>query len=632
MATIDEIFENMPAEASVTYEELIIDAESREILVPDAEAIFGVESDTHSERKYFRCPRYVGDGLDLASCFLRVNFRNANGDVDSYLVTDVSIDGEYITFSWELSRKVTAYKGAVQFNVCAIMGAGLPEWNTTLAEGLVLEGLEPDSSTVEAETADVIAQLLNTVAAQTAAVEAVGAAQRAEVQNVGENTTEEAKSAVEAKGEAVRASIPEDYSTLSATVDKLTRDRAAAIVCEAEGETIQVADSSADPLVGLRIFGKSTQNGTPTPDAPVEIVSAKAPTVTVCGKNLLHATESRTPTMANGVTFTSTIGSSEFVFGGTRTSASAASGFLVRSMPLSQGVYTLSVAGLKDTDYINIKKLSGEQRYLFTMATPENPKTFMLDEAAEVGVEVIVSANSSYNNDIVKVQIEVGEIATEYEPYNEAQTLALSTSDSLPGIPVTSGGNYTDANGQQWIADEVDLARGVYVQRVGTTAFNGSDGKEVLISTTLAQSPATNVRFDFFDPGVKNVKIQSANARQDILCNYTAPAEKANYSGAWLNEMQVFYGRISIPGDVASTVEELKTLLKVTPIVFVFPLDAPIETPLSTEELEAYKALLANKPTTTVLNDAGAWMALEYAADPKTYIDNKIAAILAANN
>lgn len=49
---------------------------------------------------------------------------------------------------------------------------------------------------------------------------------------------------------------------------------------------------------------------------------------------------------------------------------------------------------------------------------------------------------------------------------NESQTLTLQTPNALPGIPVTSGGNYTDENGQQWVCDEVDLARGVRVQRI----------------------------------------------------------------------------------------------------------------------------------------------------------------------
>lgn len=49
---------------------------------------------------------------------------------------------------------------------------------------------------------------------------------------------------------------------------------------------------------------------------------------------------------------------------------------------------------------------------------------------------------------------------------NNSQTLTLQTPNALPGIPVSSGGNYTDENGQQWVCDEVDLARGVRVQRI----------------------------------------------------------------------------------------------------------------------------------------------------------------------
>lgn len=57
---------------------------------------------------------------------------------DKYIVTDLATDGEdYVTFSWELSRKVTAYKGIISFIVCAIKtnsdGTITNEWNTTLA-------------------------------------------------------------------------------------------------------------------------------------------------------------------------------------------------------------------------------------------------------------------------------------------------------------------------------------------------------------------------------------------------------------------------------------------------------------------------------------------------------------------
>ena len=42
----------------------------------------------------------------------------------------------------------------------------------------------------------------------------------------------------------------------------------------------------------------------------------------------------------------------------------------------------------------------------------------------------------------------------------KTQTLNLPTPNGLPGIPVTSGGNYTDPQGQQWVCDEVDLREG----------------------------------------------------------------------------------------------------------------------------------------------------------------------------
>ena len=57
---------------------------------------------------------------------------------------------------------------------------------------------------------------------------------------------------------------------------------------------------------------------------------------------------------------------------------------------------------------------------------------------------------------------------------DERQTITLQTPNGLPGIPVTSGGNYTDPQGQQWVCDEVDLERGVRVQRVDKTCFDNT--------------------------------------------------------------------------------------------------------------------------------------------------------------
>lgn len=256
MATVDEILMTMAdtGEETVvaTDEVLVIDPNTRQINLPGSELIFGVESDTHSERKYFQAPRMVGNGLDLASCFIRVNFRNGNGKMDSYLVNDVVATDDTVTFSWELSRKVTEYKGTVLFVVCACRpGATAVEWNTTQATGIVLAGLEPDAIDYEAETADVVAQLRTMVEAQTVAVENVGAVQVTAVKNEGatqvsavEKAATDAESAavaqIEAKGASTLATIPEDYTALQNAV----RGAANAIRGKVSGEVIRVDDVS----------------------------------------------------------------------------------------------------------------------------------------------------------------------------------------------------------------------------------------------------------------------------------------------------------------------------------------------------------------------------------------------------
>ena len=137
-----------------------IDPETRVITVPASEKLFGVANDGNSERKHFRCPKIVGDNIDLSTMHLYVNYQNANGEKSAYLVEDVQTDGDYITFSWLISPNVTAYKGQIKFTVCAKKGDGaIPEWNTTLAEGTVLEGLEAADEVV-ARNPDIIEQML----------------------------------------------------------------------------------------------------------------------------------------------------------------------------------------------------------------------------------------------------------------------------------------------------------------------------------------------------------------------------------------------------------------------------------------------------------------------------------------
>lgn len=142
-----------------------IDPETRTITVPLSKRILGTESDQETNRLYFKCPKVVGDNVDLSLFSLRINYQNAGNKKDQYLVEDVKEEGDTITFSWLLKRSVTAYKGNVKFILCAVKtaedGAIKNEWNTTLnTECKSLEGMEVDQTAVEEETKDIVEQLI----------------------------------------------------------------------------------------------------------------------------------------------------------------------------------------------------------------------------------------------------------------------------------------------------------------------------------------------------------------------------------------------------------------------------------------------------------------------------------------
>lgn len=154
----------MLAQAGIDGSEtLLIDADTRSIYIPESEKFFGVESDQNVERKKFKCPKTVGDNIDLSTLHLYINYQNGNGNKDSYMIQDMAVSGDYITFSWVLSRNVAAYKGTVRFVFCAkkadSSGNLVNEWNTTVAEGEVIEGLEA-TATVADSNPDIIEQML----------------------------------------------------------------------------------------------------------------------------------------------------------------------------------------------------------------------------------------------------------------------------------------------------------------------------------------------------------------------------------------------------------------------------------------------------------------------------------------
>ena len=193
--TAEELLQQTVNDASAysveSSEKCIIDPDTREIEIPDTYQLLGVESDEKVERIEFQCPKIVGDNIDLSQLQIRINYQNAGNEKDQYIVDDVATDGDNITFSWLLSRKVTEYRGTVQFIVCAVKvnddATITNEWNTTLAQAQVLQGLEVDTPEPTEEQSDVIAQLMHMVQDTSAqAVQAVQAAEQTAIENISE--------------------------------------------------------------------------------------------------------------------------------------------------------------------------------------------------------------------------------------------------------------------------------------------------------------------------------------------------------------------------------------------------------------------------------------------------------------
>ena len=148
-----------------------INGNTRDIVVPDEYHIFGVESDENVTRIPFICPKIVGDNVDLTGYSLYINYINGAGLGGIYVVDDVVTSGDNITFSWLLSRNVTAKAGTVSYIICAKKSGTdtkvTNEWNTKIATGTVSSGIETYDTVVQ-QSSDVINKLLKLTQGQSA--------------------------------------------------------------------------------------------------------------------------------------------------------------------------------------------------------------------------------------------------------------------------------------------------------------------------------------------------------------------------------------------------------------------------------------------------------------------------------
>lgn len=335
----------------------------------------------------------------------------------------------------------------------------------------------------------------------------------------------------------------------------------------------------------------------PNPDYPQEIKSVVNPTVKVCGKNLLNYKET---TIHN-----SNAAGIEFVENGFRIytkkdiSYCSSMTYLDFSKLRIGETYTLSANLLivKGVSRLTIRNRanvilagssniteSGTYKISFTLTDQMYYVSFFATFDAAVSGDVIVT----------NIQLEKGSVETPFEPYHE-QTVTLPY--TLNAIPVSSGGNVT-IDGQQYVADYVDVERGKLVrmckhQKLFDMNINnwgtGDNGARHDWYVNVEKYDNT-----IFVNRIIPCLISSLKRRKSGV-SYPYFAYETVKNNGWVG-----YSRLAIyVSKEYDTLDKLKEYVGVDTEV-VYQLKTPEEIDLTPEEIAAFKALATYYPVTNI--------------------------------
>ena len=212
-----------------------------------------------------------------------------------------------------------------------------------------------------------------------------------------------------------------------------------------------------------------------------------------------------------------------------------------------------------------------------------------------------------------------GNVNITIENSTNSQTLNVLTQNGLRGLKVTDNENYIDSTGQKWITDEIDFKYGKHIKRIEIQIFDGTEKwyesgtgkalqewcgeKELLGSSAEIKGYCCNYAKESVNGAV--------NASDSVFLTHN----KSNVN--WI----LFYNSLTFEQWKQFLVEKYA---ENNPVCIYYILAVPVETELSSEQIEAYKKLYLNYPATVINNDSNAGMEVEYVVDIKNYIDKKI--------
>lgn len=234
-----------------------------------------------------------------------------------------------------------------------------------------------------------------------------------------------------------------------------------------QGET-HLVDSDNGKIQDMMIYGKSSQNGTPTPENPVEIKNVVNPTVKVCGNNFYPGSDLIRLTKAYATDFIPVIlhkGKIRISFDAFSDTSNG--NYLIKVQYFDANKERIGTNGIANEIGNNISHVSFE----LDGRTAGNNKELNLQNV--LYVKITFDIYNATATEITYKNIMISATDSDFEPYKPVQTATLPY--ALNAIPVNSGGNVT-IDGQQYIADYVDVKRGKLIRMCERRTFNTKNG------------------------------------------------------------------------------------------------------------------------------------------------------------
>ena len=378
-----------------------------------------------------------------------------------------------------------------------------------------------------------------------------------------------------------------------------------------EGAIANCCDASDQKIVAINIYGRSSQDEVPTMTVPIEIKNTFEnlnATIVVTNKNLLYTpyTEEKPLTLkaakddyneynaryqfyiVEGVTYTFSY-ESDGVAGGTA------------------GTDTVQ-AGLLDTT-----------NNIHYMTTSTKNITFTAKKTGKCSFRCDVN-KSGCTHSFWNFMCEINDLKTSYVD-GEKQIVEVALTEPLRSVPCDNANNANVIiDNKGYIADEICIYNGEagVLKRIDNIRLTSSGFSE--FSSSNIDMTGKKIFQKGLDASYMYAPIKSG------LCTHFA-VNNNNYT---VGDVYFPDRRIMVTVDDSYTLDTFKEFLDGNEVYIQLPLAEPIFTAFNEEIQTRFKALCTYCGVTNVYNNEGSYTKLNYVADTKLYIDNKIKEVATA--